>query len=93
MVDKIQLIKDYRAKYNSSLLEAKQAIESCIAMESVHHEPRTLRDYYAGQALVGFLSCGIERKAINGVEMAIDEACFEMADAMLKGRSKHAKNN
>lgn len=37
MIDKIQLIRDHRAKYNSSLLEAKTAIERVINEAKTSH--------------------------------------------------------
>jgi hypothetical protein len=47
------------------------------------NEELTLRDYFAGQALVGLLHPGWERSAMNAVV-----AAYCLADAMLAEREK-----
>ena len=50
----------------------------------------SLRDYFAGQALVGFLACDdflIVIKENQTYEGACADKAYEYADAMLKGRA------
>ena len=49
----------------------------------LHHEGMTLRDYFAGQAIIGLLSFGLG-KPLD----VVTSAAFEVADAMLAERNK-----
>ena len=51
----------------------------------------TLRDYFAGKALQGFLATGAMEKGVRYVspevnEQAMAAACYALADAMLRAR-------
>lgn len=55
----------------------------------------TLRDYFAGQALIAYLSAENARAIVvlakeqgHTVAEVISATCYQMADAMLKERSK-----
>lgn len=50
----------------------------------------SLRDYFAGQALLGILNPQIiaELPAGSRDEINIAHCCYDMADAMLKARGK-----
>lgn len=57
---------------------------------------KTLRDYFAGQALVGLLSgeqCADGKRQEDGSikdwKVVNVEMCYEFADAMLKERTRH----
>ena len=45
---------------------------------------KTLRDEFAAQALVGF----IEQEMLTPTNEQVAEACYKLADAMLKERTK-----
>ena len=45
----------------------------------------TLRDYFAGQAIVGMLANG-KPPCVNGVTVPLAEASFLIADAMISAR-------
>ena len=50
-------------------------------LTSVYHDGMTLRDYFAGQALVGLLGrqdCTLESAKV------VAPACYEIADSMLR---------
>ena len=47
----------------------------------------TLRDYFAGQALVGYMSLGYNNLPMNWGSEHVTEACYVLADAMLEERS------
>jgi len=54
----------------------------------------TMRDYFAGQALIGFLSCKLWISELDKVaskygadfKPSLATNCYEMADAMLRAR-------
>ncbi len=55
----------------------------------------TLRDYFAGQALAGYLADGATRSISretgadrSTANLLLSEACYRAADAMLKERAK-----
>lgn len=55
------------------------------------YEGLTLRDYFAGQAMQGWLAsypAGIEHPATNEHDFIIAGLSYLMADAMLKAREK-----
>lgn len=63
-----------------------------MALPAVH-SGMTLRDYFAGQAMVGFLAHGdlVGMEAMKGRKHAVSvlqTACYEIADGMLIGRMK-----
>jgi hypothetical protein len=46
----------------------------------------SLRDWFAGQALVGWLSGAGDKEVDRGTVRICSEQCYEIADAMLKVR-------
>ena len=58
--------------------------------ESIHGT--TIRDYFAGQALMGKLSNSIFTDDIEMYKL-IPMRCYEIADAMLKERAKGASDD
>ena len=61
----------------------------------IHVENMPLRDYFAGQALVAYLSAenapaiiSISKEQGSTAAEVISATCYQMADAMLKERSK-----
>ena len=51
--------------------------------DPVHPGGMSLRDWFAGQALTGWIS---EGSNLRGHEAAIAEGCYVLADAMLQAR-------
>jgi len=54
----------------------------------------TLRDYFAGQALAGWLASygeNMEHPSANGTIETVAKHAYEMADAMLAARSKEGR--
>lgn len=46
----------------------------------------SLRDYFAGQALIAFVKGYMRVADCRGTENEVADRCYEMADAMLKAR-------
>lgn len=58
--------------------------------KSYSHEGMSLRDWFAGQALVGHLANnGATSDMILVGAIGIAESCFKIADAMLQEKRKH----
>lgn len=52
----------------------------------VSEDGMSLRDHFAGRALVGLLASGTFSNSGNGFEAFISEKAFNLADAMLAAR-------
>lgn len=51
------------------------------------HTGMSLRDHFAGQALLGILSANEDKSEMAGLHEVIAKGCYVWADAMLKARS------
>ncbi|MCK9600542.1 MAG: hypothetical protein WC565_09880 [Parcubacteria group bacterium] len=76
----MQSVCQMQADFSNAIFEIKN-----VVLEKTEEVP-TLRDFFAGCALVGYtqrepLECGWENEAIAKV-------CFRLADALLKERDK-----
>jgi hypothetical protein len=49
-----------------------------------HQKGMSLRDYFAGQAIAGFLACPTMRDGMTSVEYA--KGAYQVADAMIAAR-------
>ena len=62
----------------------------------VYNRGMTLRDYFAGQFLTTFLVGKTDdyfnEEEVDDKKQLITKACYELADAMLKERSKDGTN-
>ena len=54
--------------------------------ENIRWAGMSLRDYFAGQALAGYLA-DMEDMSPTGIDITV-ERCYKFADAMLKAREK-----
>lgn len=65
--------------------DKRQTAGSRYAQEFVYHPGMSLRDYFAGQALVGLLACS---EIIIGDENKYAESAYKYADAMVAEAAK-----
>jgi len=74
------------SKVANPLVFASQAM-TADGLDGDKQEGITLRDYFAAKAMQGFFASG--RISIDGVDFKdVSDNSYEMADAMLKERSK-----
>lgn len=52
-----------------------------------YNEGMTLRDWFAGQALMGIMARGVTPK-VNGKEVSIEDAAYAMANNMIDRRQE-----
>ena len=80
--------KDGGLAFQGQRHEEVELANGDITMEMVTHCGMSLRDWFAGQALGGYM---VSDLAINWPMAA--QMCYELADAMIAERDKEANND
>lgn len=60
-------------------------------LNKLGYEGMTLRDYFAGQVLIGRTTRAYYLLDAKGFEELLDKQCYAVADAMLAEREKHGR--
>jgi len=80
--------KDGGLAFSGQRYEEVELANGDIKMELVTYSGMSLRDWFAGMALSGYM---VSDLAVNGPMAA--QMCYEITDAMLAERDKEANND